>query len=352
MQLLNRAILIAATAVVLAVAFCAILLIHQHKAETAKAPAKPAYGCFVVIGGMPSPCDMLSTRLPPPSGPATGSSGPHGCAVFGASVPSCESYPNWSSGYWKPPAGVQNAQVVLVGGGGGGGASTSQRGGGGGGSGQVIAGTTRLGGDVYIAVGAGGTGALGTFENSERGSPSYYNQSMALGGIGGQPDGSGGFGNSGGGGGGGDSNSPGYWPGDGGAGGEGGGGGMAGSNGGNPKHPMLGGNGGNGLSYPTFNFTRNDVGPGPGGVGGAGTGMSGSGCGGGGGGGGGGILLGDSGPLAESGVDSGVPNPRCWDNEGFAGQGGTGFGAGGGGGGDVSATSGGAGEPGVVYIEW
>jgi len=348
MPFLMRAIWVAASTLVLAITICVLLVIQRDRTSCTpgSAPCPLAFHISLPFFSRP-PVDSV--------GSATNASTTGGCAVFGATLAGCQSYPGWTSGTWGPPPHVTSARVLLVGGGAGGGASGARgMGGGGGGSGQVISGPASLSGNpIFIAVGTGGGGGQRFYARGDWGQSSFFGGTRAAGGQGGESGGAGGNGYSGGGGAGGGTYDEGNSPGDGGDGGMGGQGGMAGQNGGNPGNPVLGGNGGNGASQSIASFSTNYVTAGGGGGGGAANGTAGSGCGGGGGGGGGGVLLDGQGLSAMSGQGVGATDWPCRGNEGFSGGGGIGYGAGGGGGGNYAiGDPGGNGAQGVVYVEW
>ena len=284
----------------------------------------------------------------------------HGCAVFGASASECLSFPEWTKGFWTPPAGIVAAHVLLVGGGGGGGFTQSQGfGGAGGGSGKVITAHVLLNGQpVAVQVGRGGEGS-GQFERGGMpGGASLFGALTALGGNGGSSwsenvEGTGG--NSGGGGTGGGNYAAGYHAGTGGAGGTAGTDGGAGHSGSDPTNPVAGSPGSHGSPFPPFDFALTKVTPGAGGAGGQTSGTSPSGCGGGGGGGGGGVLLDGAGGNAKNGA-FGIDTYPCGTDQGQPGGNGKGYGAGGGGTGngvfDGKIANGSDGASGVVYVEW
>lgn len=287
----------------------------------------------------------------------------HGCAIFGGSLPPpCQSYPRWRSGAWPPPAGVSLLHVLAVGGGGGGGAAIMNgSGGSGGGSGGVVVQDVTIGGStaIEVKIGQPGQGGQKYLQAGDNGQPSQFGSLAAYGGGGAannvptRPPGSGQEGASGGGGAGGGSAQHGFAGGSGGNGGTSGGSGQDGYSGGAPARPVAGQPGGAGFVFPALPFTMTAVAPGQGGAGGAAIGQDGTGCGGGGGGGGGGVLLGGAGPSAAPGPSPPSGVNACGNGIGLSGQGGAGYGAGGGGGGNFAkGTPGGAGAPGVVYVEW
>ncbi len=283
----------------------------------------------------------------------------HGCAVFGGSgPPKCQNMPYWTSGTWQPPAGVQTLHVLLIGGGGGGGGNLfSGMGGSGGSSGVVINTTVAVQGQpLPVSVGPAGAGAQNFMQPGSSGGTSAFDGITAPGGIGGdvrQGGSAASFGaSSGGGGSGGGMQQQGAQAGAGGDGGSNGGSGQAGMPGTDPM-PIQGTPGGAGKAFPQLIFRHAGIMPGQGGKGGVGGASEGGGAqfDGGGGGGGGGILIGETGPQGQSGSPAPVPCDIC-AQRGQVGAGGTGFGAGGGGAANGDVSVGGAGAPGVVYVEW
>ncbi|EDY81443.1 hypothetical protein VDG1235_1061 [Verrucomicrobiia bacterium DG1235] len=228
------------------------------------------------------------------------------------------------------PTGVTSVKVLAIGGGGGG-ANGHQ---GGGGSGYVSFGTFSVspGQLISIVVGLGGNGGIAQLNSNAivgltAGTASSFGSFLTANGGGvvsgiNQPGGNGGSG-------GGGSNNGGTPP--------SGAGGSGGSNGGAARY--AGGLGQGDYTAGFGLFTENTLSAGAGGLGGT-TGIFWQG-----GGGAGGILIGGSGPVAESGYLT------------VGGKGGVGYGAGGGGGGYDSALgstrwAGGDGADGLVYIEF
>jgi hypothetical protein len=310
---------------------------------------------------------QIYRAMPQPPPPVQGAV--HGCVIFGGTLPApCISYPGWTGSQWEPPATAKLLHVLVVGGGGGGAGPFWQGdGGSGGGSGTVeLANIVPDGGTIVIKVGEPGAGGSQGNEKGEDGTASLFGTIEAFGGGGGSYHAGGAFlgaapmSDSGGGGCGGGSNQAGAPAGGGGNGGTDGSTGSDGEAGGNTGAvPNMGGPGpcpgGIGRQFPPFPFNMAAVSAGAGGLGGSSTGLDGNGCGGGGGGGAGGVVIGDAldSPAAQSVTDPPGDNPKCGNDRGLGGQGGTGYGSGGGGAGNfIASTAGGAGAPGVVYVEW
>ena len=91
---------------------------------------------------------------------------------------------------WTAPVNVTSVEYLVVAGGGGGGNAYDQRGGGGGAAGMVLTGTlTTIPGTSYlVTVGAGGTGGLNQYSDSQgqNGQNSVFDIINAFGGLGGQ----------------------------------------------------------------------------------------------------------------------------------------------------------------------
>ncbi len=302
---------------------------------------------------------LLLTLLLAPTAHAAPAS-PHTCAVFGATIPVCDSYPNWTKGDWQPPPGAAILRVLLVAGGGGGAASIERGiGGTGGGSGSVLVGT--LAADAHpipITIGQKGFGGGRYRSIGTNGGASTLGPLTAPGGqgaltlsAGGAPPNTtaGASGASGGGGAGGGTYQKGHHGGDGGDGGTAGSPGTNGSPGTDPKSPVSGTNGGTGRAFPPFIFQNVTFTAGGGGLGGL-YGQGRIGYGGGGGGGGGGVQI----PGTKMEAANGASACNCAITTSvMGGEGGGGFGAGGGGGGNfVIGANGGPGAPGFVYVEW
>ncbi len=330
-----------------------------------KPPRLAAFGfCLALVWSAAPACAQTVLRMPDdvPVAPSRApqsvkAAGAHGCAVFGGSSESgCADYPDWQSGTWQAPDGVESVQVLVVGGGGGGGASIERGiGGSGGGSGQLVIANAALDrSPIDVRVGQAGQGGLKFRQAGRTGGASSFGTIQANGGGGGSALAGGnaainGNGDSGGGGGGGGNYQPGAHGGAGGAGGSGGGDGANGAAGTDATQPVRGTVGGVGHPFPDFGFKDVVFSPGKGGQGGA-PGGGGVGFGGGGGGGGGGLLINAKGAKASPGASG--PAPGSGDMVG-GGAGGAGYGAGGGGGGNFRpGAPGGDGAPGLVYLEW
>lgn len=117
--------------------------------------------------------------------------------VWGLGVLNTNAYPYYvytSSGNFVTPAGVSNAEVLVVAGGGGGGAaaggvnSNYGAGGGGGGGGARYSAALAVSGTIAVTVGAGGTAGTGTAGNSGGNSAFGNLLTTTGGGRGGRPD--------------------------------------------------------------------------------------------------------------------------------------------------------------------
>jgi len=305
---------------------------------------------------------VVAVHVSPAAMVLPAAAGLHGCAVFGAKLAGCQSYPNWVTGWFVPPAGTGNFHVLAMGGGGGGGSANflAGVGGSGGGSGEVV--DTQIpvtDGPIEVRVAAHGAGGPQTLPGLG-GTGSVFGPVLAHGGWGGQLQAGGSAlgdgGHNGGGGGGGGTYEQNFDAGAGGVGGTGGTAGQDGSQAIDPQDGVQSAAGGGGAAFPPLDFVPVTVSAGPGGMGGAfgsgGVNSVGDECagGGGGGGGGGGILLNNTGPGAKPAGYALLPY-HC-GSPGGNGAGGIGFGAGGGGIGAGTGGRGGDGNDGVVLVEW
>jgi hypothetical protein len=305
---------------------------------------------------------MVAVQVSPAMTMLPAAKGVHGCAVFGAKLAGCQSFPGWVTGWFVPPAGTGTFHVLAVGGGGGGGSANflAGVGGSGGGSGEVVNARIPIpDGPIEVRVGVQGAGGPQTLPGLG-GTGSVFGPVLAHGGWGGQLQAGGsalGNGGHNGGGGGGGGTYEGNF--DAGAGGTGGTGGSAGAIGAQPidvQDGVQAALGGGGAAFPLFDFSPVTVSAAPGGAGGAlgsgGVNAVGDECagGGGGGGGGGGVLLDNTGPAAKAAGY--VLLPYHCGQQGGNGLGGIGYGAGGGGVGDGTGGPGGDGNGGVVLVAW